>query len=177
MSASGSVLLQLAALFAPLSLVSVGGGQSVIADMHRQVVEVYGWMNESQFMAAYAIARMCPGPSTLVVTLIGWHVAGWSGAAVATLAMFGPSSALVCGLAHLWSRHKGAHWQRAVERGLTPVAAGTILATGYTLLRAAEGGWLAISVALTTAIILLFTRRVHPLLLVAAGAGLFLVLD
>lgn len=168
-------LLALLLLFAPLSLVSVGGGQSVVADMHNQVVELRHWMNEREFMAAYAIARMCPGPSTLVVTLIGYHVAGALGAAVATVAMFVPCSAMVCGLAHLWTRPQVAPWQRAVERGLLPVAAGMILATAWTLLRAAEGGWLAVVVAFAAAACTVFTSW-HPLWLVIVGAGAFLLL-
>ena len=168
-------LIALLILFAPLSLVSVGGGQSIVADMHHQVVDLHGWMTEREFMTAYAIARMCPGPSTLVVTLIGYHLAGILGAVVATLAIFVPSSALVCGMAHLWRRQTGAPWQRAVERGLIPVAAGMILATAYTLLRAAEGGWLAIVVAFASAGAVMFTRW-HPLWLLAVGCGAFLLL-
>lgn len=169
-------LLALALVFAPLSLVSVGGGQSVVAEMHRQVVQVHGWTTDAAFMTDWALARMAPGPGSLLVALVGWQAAGLAGAAVSLLAMFVPSSALVCGMAHLWSRPRGATIKRAVERGLMPVAAGMILATTYTLLRAAEGGWLLYAVTALVAAVLLRGWG-NPLALLPLGAGAFLLLQ
>ena len=169
-------LLALLLLFAPLSLLSVGGGQSVVAEMQRQVVDLHGWMSNAGFMTDYAIARMAPGPGSLVVALIGWQVAGLAGALVATAAMFIPSALLVCAMAHLWSRHRGARWQRAVERGLMPVAAGMILATTYALMRGAEGGWLHWLVSPLVAAVVLSRARLPPLVLVAIGGGAFMLL-
>ena len=44
----------------------------------------------------YAIAQAAPGPNVLVVTLIGWQVAGLAGALIATLAMCLPMSVVTC---------------------------------------------------------------------------------
>ena len=170
-----STLVALAVLFAPLSLVSVGGGQTLVAEIHRQVVSVHGWLTEGQFVDAFAIARMAPGPNTLLVTLIGWQVAGWPGALVASVAIFVPSALLVYGLARLWARTRGARWQVALEAGLRPVAAGMILASGLVLVQALEGGWLARGIAVASAGVLLATRA-SPLLLMAAGAVVFTLL-
>ena len=81
----------------PLSLVSVGGGQTLVADIHRQVVDHHHWLTEQQFVDAFAISRMSPGPGTLLVTLLGWDVAGAWGAVVASCAIFIPSALLVYG--------------------------------------------------------------------------------
>jgi chromate transporter len=165
-------LLALAAVFAPLSLVTVGGGQAIVADIQRQVVDVHHWMRADAFLDAFAISRMAPGPGSLLVTLIGWNVAGVPGAVVATLAIFGPTALLVYGIARLWARYRGARWQVALERGLRPVAAGMILAAGYTLLRAVDGGWLARGIAFASTGTLMLTR-VNPLVLLAGGAAVF----
>src|SRR5579875_3738249 len=93
-------LLALAWVFAPLSLISVGGGQSVVVEMHRQAVQVHHWTTDFGFERDWALARLAPGPGSLLVSLIGWHAAGIAGALVSVLAMFVPSSALVCLLAH-----------------------------------------------------------------------------
>ena len=170
-----SVLGPLAALFVPLSLVSVGGGQTVVAAIHQGVVTNHHWLSEAQFVDAFAISRMAPGPGTLLVTLIGWQVAGVWGAVVASLAIFIPSALLVYGLARLWARYRGARWQLALEAGLRPVAAGMILASGLVLVEALEGGWLARGIALA-ATGLLLTTRVNPLLLLPLGAVMFIVL-
>ena len=43
-------------LFAQLSLMAFGGVNSVIPEMHRQVVDVYQWMDGPSFVALYALA-------------------------------------------------------------------------------------------------------------------------
>lgn len=140
-----------------------------MADIHRQVVDVHGWLGEAAFVNAFAISRMAPGPGTLLVTLIGWEVDGPWGALVATLAIFGPTALLVYGIARMWHRSGGAPWQRALEAGLRPVAAGMILASVYVLFDALEGGWPARLVALVSTAVLM-TTAVPPLLLLGAGA-------
>ncbi len=168
------VLLSLFAVFAPLSIATIGGGQTIVADIQRQVVDVHHWMTEAEFLNAFAISRMAPGPGSLLVTLIGWDVAGVPGAIVATIAIFGPTTFMIYGVAHLWSRNPGARWQKALESGLRPVAAGMILAAVYVLLRSLEGGFLAQAIAFASTGILMATR-INPLLLLSAGAGIFLI--
>ncbi|MEP9377006.1 chromate transporter [Aquabacter sp. CN5-332] len=171
-----SLLWGIVLVFAPLSLVTVGGGQSVVADIQRQVVDVHHWMTQAQFVDAFAISRMAPGPGSLLATLIGWQVAGFWGAVLATIAMFGPTAFLIYGVAHVWSRYEGARWLKAMEAGLRPVAAGMILAAVYVLLQALEGGLAARLVAVGATAALLLTK-VNPLLLIAAGMGLFMALS
>ena len=164
-------LLAVAAVLAPLSLMSVGGGQSVLAEMHRQMVVQHGWLSEMQFLNDYVVTRLLPGPSSLIVLLAGTQIAGWLGGLVAVLAMFVPSSLLVVAVARLWARHEGAPWRASVEQGLAPVAAGLILATALTLVRGLQGGWPAWALA-GAATLGLMRFRLHPFLLLAAGAVL-----
>jgi chromate transporter len=161
-------------VFAPLSFLTVGGGQSVVADIHRQAVDVYSWMNDAQFLDVFALSRITPGPGSLLVTLVGWQVQGLVGALVASFAIFVPSSLLVYALAHVWARYKGARWIRAIEGGLIPVAAAMILAACCTILRAAEGGAWAWAVAALSTLLLIYTR-VSPFLLMGGGALIFLM--
>lgn len=166
-------LLALLLIFAPLSLTTIGGGQGIVSEIHRQVVLEHGWLTEPQFILDFALSRLAPGPGSLLVALIGWDVAGLPGAVVAATAIFLPSSVLLYGLARLWVRYRGRPWQDAVERGLAPVAAGLILAAALTIAEAAQGGWLAWAVALASTAILASTR-VSPFLLLGAGAAVFL---
>ena len=166
-----NLLWSLFSVFAPLSLVTVGGGQTTIAEIQYQVVEIHHWMSAQEFLNAFAIARLAPGPGSLLVTLIGWHVSGFWGAVVATLAIFGPTAFLVYGVAYLWKRKRGARWQIALEAGLRPVAAGMILAAVYVLLETLEGGWVAQGIAIAATILMLRTK-INPLLLIGAGAAI-----
>jgi chromate transporter len=85
------VLAELARTFATLSLVSIGGINVLLPEIRRQVVDVHGWMTDAVFAHTFAIASAAPGPNVIVVSLIGWQVAGWPGLLVATLAIMIPS--------------------------------------------------------------------------------------
>ncbi|MFM0340542.1 chromate transporter [Paraburkholderia fungorum] len=167
-------LTALVSVFAPLSIVTIGGGQAIVADIQRQVVDVHHWMTHAQFVNDFAIARLAPGPGSLLATLIGWQVGGVPGALVATLALFGPTAFLMYGVAHLWTRHRGARWQNALQSGLRPVAAGLILAAVFVLVKGLDGGWIAWLTALVSTAIVM-TTRINALIVIA-GAALFFVL-
>jgi chromate transporter len=138
-------------------------------------VSSHHWLTENQFVDAFAISRMAPGPGTLLVTLIGWQVAGVAGALVASFAIFAPTALLVYGLARVWARYEGARWQAALATGLRPVAAGMILASGLVLIEALEGGWLAQGIAIASTALLMLTK-VNPIVLMAGGAVVFIAL-
>jgi chromate transporter len=120
-------LLTLAVVFVPLSLLSIGGGASLLADMEHQSVAVQGRTTSREFADLFAISRAAPGPGTMLSALIGWRAAGWAGAITATVALYLPPSLLACGAARLWERWRGSAWHSAIERGLAPIAAGLIV--------------------------------------------------
>ena len=161
----------LALRFAMLSLVAVGGMQSVLPEVHRVVVDVNHWMTDAQFTQAYTIAQAAPGPNMLVVTIIGWHVAGLPGALVATGALITPCCMLTFTVSRVWQRFHGAAWRQAVERGLAPVTVGLILATGWLLARGASTGWPGQALTAVTAVLVIFTR-VNPLWVFTVAAAL-----
>jgi len=166
-------LLSLVLVFVPLSLLSIGGGASLLADMEHQSVTVQGWTTAREFADLFAISRAAPGPGTMLSALIGWKAAGWAGAVTATAALYLPSSLVVYGAARLWGRWRGSLWHAAVERGLAPIAAGLILSGGIAVLRISPGGPAVWGAAIVATVLLLRWPRLHPLILFAAGGGLF----
>lgn len=163
-----NILWTLVFLFAPLSLLSVGGAASVLAPIHNQTVNVHHWLTQLQFVELFAISRAAPGPGAMLVTLIGWKVAGWMGALVATLAMLIPCSIILFFMAKVWNRYRGTAFHAALERGLAPVGTGLILAGAIAIMRASGTGWVGFAIAaLSTGV--LSWRSVHPLIMLAAG--------
>lgn len=166
-------MLALVLVFAPLSLFSIGGGASLLAEIEQQAVAVHHWTSPREFADLFAISRAAPGPGTMLSALIGWKVAGWPGALVASIALYLPSSLLVYGGARLWGRWRGSAWHTAVENGLAPVAAGLVLAGGIAVLRAMPGGspiWIA---AILATVLLLRWPKLNPLALFAVSGVLF----
>jgi chromate transporter len=164
-------LWALAVTFAVLSFFAIGGVPPILPEMHRQAVEVHGWIGSQRFADLFAIAQGAPGPNIVIVTLIGWEVARLPGAAVATLAMLGPSSLLVYFVGQAWHRFRFARWRIAVQSGLVPITIGLVAAAAFVLARAADRSIVAALVTLGTAAAVYFTR-IHPLLFLAVGAAL-----
>ncbi len=42
--------LALVVVFVPFSLVTIGGGTSIVAGLQHQVVDVHGWLNAREFV-------------------------------------------------------------------------------------------------------------------------------
>jgi chromate transporter len=172
-------LLAIIAVMAPLSVVSIGGASSVYAPLQHQTVEVLQWLTPQDFLELFAIARITPGPGTMLATLIGFKVAGLLGAAVATLALFLPSSILCFLVARVWSRYRGRPWHQAFENGLAPIGTGLMFAGVLAMLRLGASGplWLlSWSVAAAAAALLTWHTRVHPFALLFGGAAVFVAI-
>ena len=151
---SAQTLLRIAALFASLSLVSFGGGNAIIPQMHHDAVSVEGWMTDRQFADVFAISEAAPGPSSLIVTLIGLKAGGIPGALVAVVAMLAPSSIVVFFAMKGWERFRDSPWRIAAERGLAPISLGLIVASGVTIARAADHGPAAWAVTIVATMLL-----------------------
>jgi chromate transporter len=162
-------LSALAVIFSQLSLLAFGGGNTVLPEMQRQVVEVHHWMTAPQFWAMFALAQAAPGPNLMVVTLVGWHVAGWPGVLVTSLAKFGPSSILTGVALRLWERFRDRPWRRIVQAGLVPVTVGLVAASASVITEASAQDTILAAIAAGGAMLTL-TTRIHPLAVLAAGA-------
>jgi chromate transporter len=173
----GANLLALFGVFAPLSLLSFGGSNSVIADIAQQSVAVQHWTTQREFADFFALSRGAPGPGSMLAALIGWKIAGLVGAFVATASFYGPAAVLLFFIAKLWGRWRGSPWHQAVERGMAPLAAGLFLSGGIAVLRVSPAGvaaWVAAGAATAA---LLYWPKLHPLPLLAAGGAVFGLLD
>lgn len=163
-------LIELGLYFAALSLAAVGGANAIIPDMYRQFVEVQQWMSGTEFVQLVALAQAAPGPNVLIVTLLGWKIAGLAGALLATAAMCVPSSLLAYGVAKVWDRYRHTRWHAIVRNALAPVTVGLIVAGGYILTDTAGSSWMAYAITAATTVTVVATG-IHPLwLLGIAGA-------
>ena len=171
MNGGVSTLLTVAAVFASLSLVSIGGGNTVLPEIHRAAVEDQQWMSSQQFADIYAISEAAPGPSSMISSLVGYKAAGLPGALVAIVAILGPSSLLMYVACLTWERFRTAKWRVAFERGLAPVSLGLLFSSGLTVLRSADHSVMAYAISAATLVILLRTK-LSPLVVMAAAGVL-----
>src|SRR5882672_7069222 len=104
MKSDPSTLVALFLQFAALSFFAIGGASTAVPEMHRQTVEIAQWLTDRQFSELFAVAQAAPGPNVMFVALLGHFIAGVPGAAVATVAMCGPSCILACAVAQVVER-------------------------------------------------------------------------
>jgi chromate transporter len=154
--------------FLALWFVAIGGPSAILPDIHRYVVEVHP-LTSTQFAEIYTLAQVAPGPNVMYVTLIGWQLAGWAGAAATTLPLLVPASTLTLLVGHLNERYPNAPIGRAIRRGLTPITIGLMFASATILMRAVNHDWRGYLLTLLT-VALVLRKPWNPLWLLAAGA-------
>ncbi len=165
-SVAGAIFMH----FAVLSMMAIGGGViSLAPDMHRFVVEAHHWLSDENFVAAFTIAQVSPGPNFLFATLVGLQAAGWLGALAATVAIVIPPAILTVVVLRASTRRSGNPYGRMIKAALAPISVGMILATAWSLARVADNSWGAAVLTAATVLILL-TKKINPLWLIAAGA-------
>src|SRR3569833_2570111 len=124
--------------FGLMSLLAVGGANATIPEKHRVTVEINHWLTDAQFADMFAIAQFSPGPNVLIVTLIGYQVAGLTGAAVTTFAMCGPAGVLAYFVANFFHRSSHSFWPSMIQASFVPVSIGLMAAGGYVLARTVD---------------------------------------
>jgi chromate transporter len=169
MKPDGGLLLTLAGYFALMSLFAIGGANGAIPEMHRLVVETRGWMTDRQFADMFALAQVTPGPNVIIVTLIGYHVAGIAGALVTTLAMCGPACAFALFVGRVWDRFENARWRIAIQAGLVPISIGLTAASALIVVQAASTGWVSVALTIVAAAVS-YRLTLNPLWIFAGAA-------
>jgi chromate transporter len=166
--------------FGVLSLLSVGGGISVVPDMHRYLVVEQGWLTLPQFTSSVALAQIAPGPNVLFVALMGWNVGvnagsaylGALGAAICLLGLVVPSSILTL-LATRWAqRNQTRPGVRAFKVGLSPLVVALLASTAWLLLAPSltVGNTMAAAFLVIVSTLVLWRTSIHLLWVLAGGA-------
>jgi len=159
MNANANPVAALLWTFGLMSLFAVGGANSAIPEMHRVAVDVQHWMTDKQFADVFAISQLSPGPNVLIVTLIGYSVAGVAGALAATLAMCGPTAILAYYVSRLLARSSHSRWPAIIQAALVPLSIGLMGASGLILAQAADQTWIAALMTAAAAGLAFATRR------------------
>lgn len=167
-----TIILQILMTFGILSLVAVGGANAVLPEMHRQLVELRGWLDDATFAQLYALAQAAPGPNILVASVMGWRIAGAGGMAAATFGMLVPAAVLAWCMAGLTHRLRHAPWLKPAQGGLVPVAIGLILAAGVTMAQASHTHGVMPLVVVAISSIFVWRTDFSPLWVLAGGGAM-----
>ena len=163
--------------FLRLSLFSLGGGNTLLNEYHHMAVDQYCWLSSRQFAEIYAIAEAAPGPSSMIVGLLGMGAAVQEGplwgvltGLMAEISILLPSTLLMVVAALSWNRLLHSPLRVAFERGLGPITLGILFAVGLKILRISDHDTPAYAVSLVVCVLMLRTK-ISPLWFMAI-AGL-----
>src|SRR5258707_7785194 len=170
----GALLGKLLAFFLKAGSLTFGSGLVIVPFLEKGLVQQTGWLNEREFLVAVAMGMISPGPVVITATFVGYLVAGFWGAVVATIGIFLPSFLLILIVAPILMRYRTNPNVQGFVKGAYAAAIGTILGACVLLGRIAIGDWLTALVALLS-LIVLFRWKVSNPLLVAATAIIGLV--
>jgi chromate transporter len=168
MSEGGNPLWTLVSTFALMSLFAVGGANAAIPEIQRIAVDVHHWMSAKQFADIYALSQLSPGPNVLIVTLIGYTVAGVAGAFAATFAMCVPTAVLAYYVSGFLARRRDARWPAIIQAALVPLSIGLMGASALILAQTTDRSVVA-SLITAVAAVLAFATRLNPLWMFLVG--------
>lgn len=137
-------ILELFVTFFLIGLFNFGGGNAMISLIQTQVVNVHGWIAESQFTDIVAISQMTPGPIGInCATYVGYEVGGVAGSFAATIAVVLPSFLIFFALVRLFDKFQTHPVFLNVMAALKPAVIGLIAAAGVilTLRISWDGQW------------------------------------
>jgi chromate transporter len=147
-------------VFLQIGSVIYGSGYVLLVFLDSEIV-ARGWISTEVLLDAIAVGQFTPGPVFTTATFIGWHLAGFGGALVATLGIFGPSF-LFAGFVDrvvAWSQ-----LSRVFGAFLRGVSSGSIALMVVVLVRLADEAlvdWWAVATFVVSLCVVLIAPRVR----------------
>lgn len=129
-------LLTIFLTFLKIGAFTFGGGYAMIALLESELIEKKNWIERDEFLNMVAVAESTPGPIAInSATYIGYHLAGISGAAVATVAVCIPSFLIIYCISLFFERFLSLTYVACAFRGIQICVIYLILATGIRMLK------------------------------------------
>jgi chromate transporter len=166
---TGGTLISLGLFFLKTGALVFGSGLAIVPFLRQGVVDQHHWLTQPQFLDAVAMGMITPGPVVISAGFIGYLVAGFPGAVVATVAIFTPIYLAVVILGRWFLRHRDNKQVKAFVSGATAAAAGALAGAVVVLIRQAVPDLITAAIALTSLGLLWRFKLSEPILVIAAG--------
>ncbi|HXF63584.1 MAG TPA: chromate transporter [Caldilineaceae bacterium] len=163
-------------VFLKVGALLYGSGYVLLAFLRNDLVLRYGWLTDQQLLDAVAIGQFTPGPVFTTATFVGYVLAGFPGAIVATVGIFLPSFGFVALLTRIVPHIRKSPWTAAFLDGVNVAALGLMAGVTWQLGRAAIVDIPTLLLAAASAV-LLFRFKLNSAWLVLAGGLIGLALS
>ena len=157
-------------IFLKIGAVLFGSGYVLIAYLDGELVNSLQWLTKDSLLDAIAIGQLTPGPILSTATFIGYQIAGFWGAVVATVGIFLPSFILVALVSSTIPKIRQSNFLAKFLNAVNASAVGLMLAVTISLGRSSLTDWKAVAILLMVAGMLFFTKgKINSLWLILFG--------
>ncbi len=170
-----NIFFKIGTVFSGISISLFGGGYVIIPIMQSLFVKDLNWLNSKQFIDAIAFSQVTPGPILVSSTFIGYKLAGFSGALLATCCMFLPAAALMIMVSKIFNRTKDHPLIKSMISGVKVVVIGLIISSAFKILLM-QPRTILVGVTAIIAFVLSFKYKLSPVYLIL-GSILFGILS
>lgn len=128
------ILVKLFISFLKIGGFSFGGGYAMLPLIRKEIIDVHGWLNITEFIDVLAVVEMTPGPIAInSATFLGYKVGGIIGSIVATIAVVLPSFVIILIIAHFLSKFRESPYVEWAFVGIRPVILGLVASASITV--------------------------------------------
>lgn len=169
--AAGYTLWQMVRYFLRLGAIGFGGPVALVGYMRRDLVELRGWITESDYKEGLALAQLAPGPLAAQTAIyLGYVHYRILGATLVGLAFVLPSFGMVVALGWAYRQFGGLSWMQAVFYGVGAAVIGIIAISAHKLTTKSVGkDKLLWAIFLLLALVTIVTESEIAWLFLAAG--------
>lgn len=161
--------------FSGMSLTLFGGGYVIIPAMQQVIVDGFHWLTTNEFADAIAMGQITPGPIFISATFIGFRIAGFAGALIATIAVFFPPGLVMIALSGFMGTIRKSTLITAAFKGMRPAIIGMIFSAAWTIGKGASLSWPTPVIFFTVLLILIrFKGQAVYLIPLSGLAGILL---
>ena len=123
------IFWQIFLVFFELGLVAFGGSAPQLPLLQSIVVDQNHWISSAQFLQAFVISQVVPGPNMSIGTVIGYWTAGLGGWIAAFAGIYLAPLLIMRVASYFFERHKNFAVVKRVELAFRPVVVGLFATT------------------------------------------------
>jgi chromate transporter len=155
-----------------------GSGLAIVPFLHGGLVLENHWLTETQFIDAVAVAMITPGPVVITVGFIGYLMAGFPGACVASLATFLPCYLFTVIPAPYFKKIAKNASIKAFVDAITAAVVGALMGSVFVIATKSIKDIPTLLIAIITLLVLIYIKKVKEptIILSAAIIGIILKL-
>lgn len=163
-----NIFFKIVTVFSGISISLFGGGYVVIPIMQSLLVKDMNWLSAKELVDVIAFSQVTPGPILVSSTFIGFKLAGFFGALVATCSMFIPSAVLMIVVSKIFNKTKDHPIIKSMISGIKVVVIGLIISSALKILLL-QPHTILVGAICVVALILSYKYKISPVYLILSA--------